>query len=39
MLRDRAGRTDVFEARIACAAVIAGLQALLNPMPVRNASA
>jgi transposase len=39
LLRDRAGRLDVAAARIACVAVFAGVEALLNPLPVRNAAA
>ncbi len=37
LLRDRAGRLDVSAARIACAAVLSGIEALLNPIPVQNA--
>ncbi|HEY0352212.1 MAG TPA: recombinase family protein, partial [Enterovirga sp.] len=33
MLRDRAGRLDVSAARIAFAASLSGIEALLNPMP------
>jgi hypothetical protein len=36
LLRDRAGRLDVSAARIAFAAVLSGVQALLNPLPVRS---
>ena len=36
LLRDRAGRLDVFAARIACAAVLSGVEALLNPAPVQS---
>ena len=36
LLRDRAGRLDVSAARIA--ATLAGIEALLNPLPVRNAT-
>jgi transposase len=39
LLRDRAGRLDVAAARIAFASTLAGLEALLNPMPVRSAPA
>jgi transposase len=39
LLRDRAGRLDVAAARIACVAVFAGVEALLNPLPARNAAA
>ncbi len=38
LLRDRAGCLDVSAARIACAAVLSGVEALLNPMPVRAAA-
>jgi putative transposase len=38
LLRERAGRLDVAAARLACAAALSGLQALRNPMPVRNAA-
>jgi transposase len=38
LLRDRAGRLDVATARLACVTVLSGLEALLNPMPVRNAA-
>jgi transposase len=34
LLRDRAGRLDVSAARVACAAILSGVEALLNPMPV-----
>jgi len=34
LLRDRAGRLDVSAARLAFAAVLSGVEALLNPMPV-----
>jgi transposase len=34
-LRDRAGRLDVSAARVAFAAVISGIEALINPMPVQ----
>ena len=33
LLRDRAGRLDVAAARLACVAVLSGLEALSNPMP------
>lgn len=36
VIRDRAGRLDVSAARLACVGVLSGLQALLNPMPVRS---
>lgn len=35
LLRDRAGRLDVAAARVACAAVLSGVQALINPAPVQ----
>jgi hypothetical protein len=35
LARDRAGRLDVAAARLACACVLSGFEALLNPMPVR----
>lgn len=35
LLRDRAGRLDVSAARIAFAAVLSGVEALLNPMPIQ----
>ena len=38
LLRDRAGRLDVSAARIAFAAALSGAEALLNPLPVRNAT-
>ena len=38
LLRDRAGRLDVSAARIAFAASLSGIEALLNPLPVRNAA-
>jgi hypothetical protein len=34
LLRDRAGPLDVSAARIAFAAVLSGVEALLNPMPI-----
>ena len=39
LLRDRAGRLDVSAARIAFAAILSGVEALLNPMPIQNAEA
>src|SRR3954465_4678014 len=36
LLRDRAGRLDVSAARMACAAALSGVEALLNPMPIQN---
>jgi putative transposase len=38
LLRDRAGRLDVSAARIAFAAALSGLEALLNPMPTQAAA-
>ena len=38
LLRDRAGRLDVSAARLAFAATLSGVEALLNPLPVRNAT-
>jgi hypothetical protein len=35
---DRAGRLDVSAARIAFAASLSGVEALLNPMPVQDAA-
>src|SRR5215218_5260359 len=35
LAKDRAGRLDVSAARLACACVLSGFEALLNPMPVR----
>ena len=37
LLRDRVGRLDVSAARIAFAAVLSGVEALLNPMPIQVA--
>ncbi len=39
LLRDRAGRLDVSAARIAFAAILSGVEALLNPRPIQNAEA
>jgi putative transposase len=39
LVRDRAGRLDVAAARIAFAAILSGVEALVNPMPVRQAAA
>lgn len=36
LARDRAGRLDVAAARLTCACVLSGFEALLNPMPVRD---
>jgi putative transposase len=38
LLRDRAGRLDVSAARIACAAILSGVEALINPMPIQAAA-
>ena len=38
LLRDRAGRLDVSAARVACAAILSGVEALLNPIPVQDAA-
>jgi hypothetical protein len=38
LLRDRAGRLDVSAARIAFAAILSGVEALLNPMPIHAAA-
>jgi transposase len=35
LLRDRAGRLDVSAARVAFAAVLSGVEALINPMPIQ----
>jgi transposase len=35
LARDRAGRLDVSAARLACACILSGFEALLDPMPVR----
>ena len=35
LLRDRAGRLDVSAARLACTAILSGLEALINPAPVQ----
>ena len=36
-LRDRAGRLDVAAGRLACVAVLSGVEALINPKPARYA--
>jgi putative transposase len=36
LARDRAGRLDVSAARLALAALLSGVEALLNPMPIRD---
>jgi transposase len=38
LLRDRAGRLDVSTARVAFAAVLSGIEALINPMPIQAAA-
>jgi len=38
LLHDRAGRLDVSAARMACAAALSGVEALLNPMPIQDAA-
>src|SRR5436305_955776 len=35
LARDRAGRLDVSAARLACACILSGFEALFNPMPIR----
>jgi hypothetical protein len=35
LARDRAGRLDVSAARLAIVGILSGMEALLNPMPVR----
>jgi len=37
LLRDRAGRLDVSAGRIALAAMLSGVEAIINPMPIRDA--
>ena len=37
LLRDRAGRLDVAAGRLACAAVLGAVEALLNPVPIHRA--
>jgi len=36
LLRDRAGHLDVSAARIAFAAILSGVEALLNPKPIHD---
>ncbi len=36
LVRDRAGRLDVAAGRLACTALLSGVAALLNPMPIRD---
>src|SRR5215211_7783605 len=38
LLRDRAGRLDVSAARVAFAAVLSGVEALINPKPIQAAA-
>ena len=38
LLRDRAGKLDVSAARIAFAATLSGVEALINPMPLHSAA-
>ena len=38
LLRDRAGRLDVSAARVAFAALLSGVEALINPMPIQAAA-
>lgn len=38
LLRDRAGRLDVAAGRLACVAVLSGVEALLNPRPAHHVS-
>ena len=38
LLRDRAGRLEVSAARLACAAILSGVEALLNPAPIQTAA-
>ncbi len=38
LLRDRAGRLDVSAARVTLAAVLSGVEALINPMPIQDAA-
>jgi putative transposase len=38
LAKDRAGRLDVSAARIAVVGILAGVEALLNPMPVQDAA-
>ena len=37
LAKDRAGRLDVSAGRLAMAAVLSAAEALLNPLPIRNA--
>lgn len=38
LLRDRAGRLDVLATRVAFAATLSSVEALINPMPLRRAT-
>jgi putative transposase len=38
LLRDRAGRLDISAGRLALAAILCGVEALINPMPIRDAA-
>lgn len=38
LLRDRVGRLDVSVARLAFAAILSGVEALINPMPIQAAA-
>ncbi len=38
LLRDRAGRLDVAAGRLALAAIISGVEAIINPMPICDAA-
>ncbi len=38
LLRDRAGRLDVSAAHVTLAAVLSGVEALINPMPIQDAA-
>lgn len=39
LLRDRAGRLDVSAARLACTAILSGVEALINPAPTQDQTA
>jgi transposase len=39
LVRDRAGRLDVAAGRIAFVAILSGVEAIINPMPIRDAAA
>jgi hypothetical protein len=39
LLRDRTGCLDVSAARLACVAVLSGVEALINPTPVHGKAA